>query len=143
MNKCARCIHSTNSDKCPWATRFDPVPGWDAVPTVLSANQSYRQGSYHIKFCPLYEKGHKQPEYDLNNAKKLIAETIRQAVDDWKLLDYGRIEEKRIVGQVVKSSELLAFFKSEEFEAMYKFVTNRSPDYARCALKIHMEGADA
>ena len=136
MNKCGRCIHATNSDKCPWATRFEPVPGWVAEKTVISPNQDYRVESYYIKACPLYERGHSSPEYDLDDIRTLIAETLRQAADDWKMLEYGRIAEKRVAAQVIKASDLLEFFQSKDFAAMYRFVTRRDPVFALEALKI-------
>ena len=49
--------------KCPWATRFEPVPGWNAKPTkVLSASATITSDgkpqyidSFDVKECPLFE----------------------------------------------------------------------------------------
>lgn len=41
---------------CSWSERFEPVKGWEAVPTVIS-NQDHPCESYHIISCPKYERG--------------------------------------------------------------------------------------
>lgn len=139
MNKCCRCTHASGDGVCPWAMRFEPVPGWTAEPTVISENQRFREDSFAIYCCPLFEKGHDNPEYNRAEVVKLLSATLRQAVSDWKLLDYGRVESRRISAQVIYAKDLIEFFQSPEFDAMYKYVTHRNPDYARAALKIPTE----
>ncbi len=39
---------------CPWSARFEPVPGWDAVATVIEGNY-IQVPSYHVRACPLFE----------------------------------------------------------------------------------------
>lgn len=49
--KCQRASGRLMKD-CPWASRFEPVPGWDAEATITN---SYRPvSSYHVKRCPLF-----------------------------------------------------------------------------------------
>ena len=40
--------------ECPWSANFEPVPGWDAEPTLLMADYRPVQ-SFHVKACPLFE----------------------------------------------------------------------------------------
>lgn len=141
MNKCARCIHSTNSDKCPWATEGKPVPGWDADPTVISPNQKFREESYYIRACPLFERGHNSPKYDEGDTHVLIAAVLEQAVEDWKALNYGRVESKRVCGQVIKSADLAEFFRSKEFAAMARYVTKVPLEVILSALRVPAEEA--
>lgn len=123
MNRCGRCVHATNSDVCPWATKFEPVPGWEAEPTVISPNQHFRETSYNIVSCPLFEYGHKLPDYGTGEVRILISEVCRQAVDDWKALNYGKIESRRYNGQIIYAYQLRKFLLSEDFAAFLKFVT--------------------
>jgi hypothetical protein len=55
---CWRC-KNTYADKCCWFKDFTPVPGWDAVPTKLSAVSEARVpryvDSYLVRRCPNFE----------------------------------------------------------------------------------------
>lgn len=44
-------------EKCPWANKFQPVPGWKAVPTKITIAErkcGYIE-SFAVSECPLYE----------------------------------------------------------------------------------------
>ena len=137
MSKCGRCIHAAAGDKtCPWHTMFKPVDGWEATPTVLSENQSYREDSFEVTVCPLYVKGHPERHYSDDGINRLAIETMFQAVEDWKSLDYGKRDELRYVGQTIKREELIEFFWSPWFEAMVHSVLTVRPSHIRRALKV-------
>lgn len=43
---------------CEWSERFEPVPGWKAIPTVLDKGNGNRPiNSYKILYCPKFAKG--------------------------------------------------------------------------------------
>ena len=42
---------------CEWSERFEPVPGWEAVDTVLSSSEGRYVKSYHITKCPKFAEG--------------------------------------------------------------------------------------
>lgn len=58
--KCETCYYASgavkNGFKCPWADRLEPVPGWDATPTIKNNQISYSE-SFEIRDCPHYEEG--------------------------------------------------------------------------------------
>lgn len=41
---------------CEWSERFEPVPDWVAIPTIIS-NKDHPVSSYHIISCPKFEEG--------------------------------------------------------------------------------------
>lgn len=57
---CWRCEWAAGKDhKCPWATKFKPVPGWDATPTTMVINEvNYKKTihSFLVHKCPLFKK---------------------------------------------------------------------------------------
>ena len=57
---CWYCVNSC-ANGCPWFTDFTPVPGWDAVPTVVKMgvvwNKERPKPSYHVNACPLFVEG--------------------------------------------------------------------------------------
>ncbi len=50
---CWKCARSFGENQCSWASGFQPIPGWDAVPTVMKGAEMPFQ-SYFIKGCPDY-----------------------------------------------------------------------------------------
>ena len=46
---CFDCRNATGG--CSWSARLEPVPGWDAVTTMISSSLP----SYHVRACPLFE----------------------------------------------------------------------------------------
>ena len=58
---CCTCKHATNAYYiCPWSAHGEPVPGWKAKATKLTAvkgKQKTNVESYIGKKCPLYEEG--------------------------------------------------------------------------------------
>lgn len=47
--KCQRAVK-----ECPWSANFEPVPGWEAEPTLISASYDPIH-SYLVKKCPLFD----------------------------------------------------------------------------------------
>lgn len=65
---CWDCEWACGKDgKCPWATEFKPVPGWNAVPTKFLSSTTARNengkvihkryyvDSFNVRECPLFE----------------------------------------------------------------------------------------
>ena len=44
--------------KCSWSKGFEPVDGWDAIPTKIKVSIETNEytDSYFVKNCPLYER---------------------------------------------------------------------------------------
>lgn len=68
---CWNCQHAVGKDQCSWAHHFQPVEGWDAVPTII-VDKDQRNivqhvcRSYHVYDCPqfLRDKPRKERTYD-------------------------------------------------------------------------------
>lgn len=64
-NICFNCMNSVPSVEketgCPWSWDFEPVPGWDAEPTIINIGtingKTYTADSFDIKSCPLFKEG--------------------------------------------------------------------------------------
>lgn len=56
---CWECEWAAGKDeKCPWACRFEPVPGWKAVATKVRTDKLSKHEyvySYDVYECPLFE----------------------------------------------------------------------------------------
>ena len=64
MNLCGDCENAVPNGKerrCPWAERFEPVPGWTAekVPFAVSVERKSQASgySYNVTACPLFKEG--------------------------------------------------------------------------------------
>lgn len=75
--KCWNCKKADASSNCPWANHFEPVPGWDAEPTMLYANVQHGKkvvkrecSSFIIKSCPLFEEEPKRKQIDIDEKLK-------------------------------------------------------------------------
>lgn len=136
MNRCSRCKRATGLRPCSWADRFEPVKGWVAEKTVVSPNNHYTFESYDVKWCPLYERGHAKIGLDDGDVQNLVCEIILQAVEDWKALDFGRIDEIRIRGQIVRRWELIDFFNSKYFSHLCAVCLPHTAAAIRKALKV-------
>lgn len=42
---------------CAWSERFEPVEGWEAIPTVIKQQWGREIPSFAILHCPQYERG--------------------------------------------------------------------------------------
>lgn len=133
---CGSCVNACGETACEWATEFKPVEGWTATPMMLSENQTYAQQSYCVESCPKFKRGHSVVTYGGGDIKRIAIEVLIQAVEDWKALDYGRIEEKKFRGGVITSEELINFFNSKYFSHLVKHCTNYKPRQIRKALHI-------
>ena len=52
---CWECEWAGGKDKkCPWACKFEPVPGWEAVPTKIQTTDRIVD-SFDVYACPLFE----------------------------------------------------------------------------------------
>ena len=55
---CWWCANAVPGRGCEWADRFEPVPGWDAEPTILNLGSGFgTQGSFLVKSCEKYVEG--------------------------------------------------------------------------------------
>lgn len=133
---CGSCVNALGETACEWAENFTPVDGWTATPMMISENQRYAQQSYLVERCPKYKRGHSKVDYGGGDIKRIVLETLIQAVEDWKALDYGRIEEKKYCGQLIRSEDLINFFNSKYFAYLVKHCTNYKPRQIRKALHV-------
>lgn len=54
--KCWECEWAAGKNgKCPWATKFEPVPGWEAIPTKLLVSGRQKIDSFIVVECPEFE----------------------------------------------------------------------------------------
>jgi hypothetical protein len=53
--------------------------------------------------------------------RALMASVVRQTLEDWEALDYGRLKCRRVHSNTVYRDELVSFIKSEEFAQMCEF----------------------
>lgn len=94
---CWKCEWAAGKDKkCPWATKFQPVPDWDAEPTKVycpEKKDSYID-SFIVKKCPLFEIDHviknnsrmpRGTNYKFKGAKQETIETIEYLYFDMKI----------------------------------------------------------
>lgn len=51
-SKCWTCLNAYGN-KCPWASKGLPVPGWKAEKLILTG---MKRPSYNVNSCPLYER---------------------------------------------------------------------------------------
>ena len=73
-------------------------------------------------------------EMDVHN---LACAAILQAVEDWKALEYGKIEARKFLNQRIEKSKLLAFFYSRKFEMLlHMALPEYTPDQIRRALRV-------
>lgn len=73
---CWRCEWAAGKDgKCAWASRFKPVPGWKATPTVLTPDDR-PVDSFDVIECPLFEKDHRIQK-KRRNFRRLTEEDLR------------------------------------------------------------------
>lgn len=53
---CWDCQRAAGADRCCWADRFEPVPGWEAVKTKTMMGLT----SYAVKNCPAFLRDKKR-----------------------------------------------------------------------------------
>lgn len=58
---CWKCRKATNpkGSNCEWAGKFQPVKGWEAIPTRLKAKGKGYISSYQVVKCPKFEADNK------------------------------------------------------------------------------------
>lgn len=42
---------------CEWSARFEPVPGWDAIPTTRTVGGKFVEKSFSVRACPKFRRG--------------------------------------------------------------------------------------
>ena len=42
---------------CEWSARFEPVPGWDAIPTTRTVSGKFVEKSFSVRACPKFRRG--------------------------------------------------------------------------------------
>ena len=60
---CWDCQRAAGPNMCPWASHFQPVPGWKAKPTLINmgGRADGISHSYQVMEFPLYEKDPPRP----------------------------------------------------------------------------------
>ena len=144
---CWDCKNSTKPWKCPWVEKSDTVAGWIAKPT--SVGKFYNYSSYQVVDCPQFVRdsfsggmewdvfGKKEPvTLEDEDCGTLAEAIIERAVEDWKFLEYGALEEIVFCGGRIFKSEILEFFFSDWFEHLLESFTERTPQNIRRYLHI-------
>lgn len=130
---CWDCRNCTKPEVCPWVRNFTPVTGWEATPTVVGKH--YPMDSYLVTSCPLFERGscnagqeesqlnRKEPIHiDDEDAKNLAAAIIERYVEDWKFLEYGKLDNLYFCGGQLYKRNILRFFASQWFVDLLNLV---------------------
>lgn len=59
---CKNAVPDSRGHGCSWSERFEPVPGWTAVPVILNPGRIYDQTeTYHITACPEFDPDDERP----------------------------------------------------------------------------------
>lgn len=98
---CWECEWAGGKDeKCPWANKFEPVPGWKAIPTkiLIQGNTEGRHhiDSYDVYECPLFELMGAIKRRTENNARHFQRINTEETIREMKALrsegkTYGEI----------------------------------------------------
>ena len=144
---CWDCKNSTKPWNCPWVDNFTPVKGWIAIPTHVG--KYYQYDSFRVIECPKFKRSsfcgglvedtfsEKEPsQIDDKGCVALAEAIVERAVEDWKFLEYGALEEIVFCGGRIFKSEILEFFFSEWFEHLLESFTEYTPQQIRRYLKI-------
>ena len=75
---CWNCAKACGHE-CPWAERFEPVQGWDAIPV-----KSRTADSYIVISCPLFSRDERLKALDNDGVQNLAAGIIRQTISDYE-----------------------------------------------------------
>lgn len=123
---CWDCKNCTRPEVCSWAEDLTPVEGWVAEPTIVGKH--YPMESYLVTSCPLFERGsynggqtdnlliRKEPVHlDNEGAKALACAIIERYVEDWKFLEYGKLDNLYFCGGQLYKRNILRFFASQWF----------------------------
>ena len=118
---CWQCEWATGKDKkCLWATKFEPVEGWTAIPTKVRADKFSRHtviDSFIVCDCPLFElmEEIKRRNEEKKNVKK------RKKYSKYKPTDYDKISELRNVGKTYKEiAEILGVSDKSIYRAVHR-----------------------
>lgn len=144
---CWECKNATRPWNCPWVEKFGEVEGWMAKPT--NVGKFYNYESFHVIDCPKFKRDsflggtewnlfgkRESTSLDDEDCQTLAEAICERAVEDWKFLDYGLLDEIAFCGGRIFKSELLEFFFSEWFESLLESFTERTPQNIRRYLKI-------
>ena len=160
---CWDCANATDEMACPWARDGTPVDGWWARKGRLKYGLADENGEYGHRYkytetysvimCPLFKRDawraglYKHDtitdnHYDCiteKDVKNLAASIIAQAIQDWKLLDYGKHKKMTTVeNQTIKAIEVYAFFMDSYFEELLAQVSSIEPEKVRKILKLDL-----
>ena len=106
---CWDCEWAGGKDKkCPWATKFEPVPGWKATPTkVMAAKLSAHEtiDSFIVHECPEFQL--------MDFIKNRIVENInlKQKLEREQIEDKKAIVELRNQGKTVEEIAFITGYK--------------------------------
>ena len=105
---CWDCEWAAGKDgKCPWASRFEPVPGWNAIPTKVRTTERLVE-SFDVYDCPLFEladviKSGIVRDAGKNYRYKRLSEEERQHIKDLIAEGYSAYSIVSMTGHCVKS----------------------------------------
>ena len=103
---CWECEWAAGKDgKCPWASRFEPVPGWNATPTTVKLTKTSRSDTFEVHDCPLFEIMHEIKENLVNNSCKKERPLLWSKKEIIETIEYLYYEIKMPIETVAKFVE--------------------------------------
>ncbi len=114
---CWSCVNALK--RCPWSISFEPVVGWDAVPTKVKAASSKYEASFFVRDCPMFEADSPE-EYGDEDSLATRDWTLAEVERAIALHRKGRTYEEigRILGKSERSVKAkMCQWYEEAFEA--------------------------
>lgn len=145
---CWKCRKSSGGRGCPWADKFEPVPGWEAIEGKIWFTSKYQDGTayrhetptYDVHYCPLFEmEGKEKIKLNDEAVVRLAAEVYIQAVKDKKRLARKGNPPQLLesTGEILALDEVYGFFRTKWADILAGGVTEQhTPAEFRKALGI-------
>ena len=141
---CWDCANATKPHVCPWVGKQEPVPGWKAKPHLVGRFRWNPFESYHVMACPLFEEDaycggtledeeahHSFPHIDDDDVRNLAEAIIERWIDDWELLERGKLRTVKMDSQYVHRDRVISFFYSCWFAELLASFSQHTPKWVR------------
>ena len=69
LSLCWSCERA-GKPSCEWCMEGEPVPGWDAEPTIVNNSPNRRARSFHVRSCPKFVPYHKRSKIEIGRAER-------------------------------------------------------------------------